>query len=82
MVRALFRQLVLLVASLVSSAALMAVVVTVDGAARGQSGLELLTQRALTAVQVADAAPANALPPTTDCAAAATGCKARDASPF
>ena len=58
MVRALFRQLVLLVASLTTSAALMAVVVTVDGGAHNLGVLDAWTQPAPASVRVAQATPA------------------------
>ena len=53
MVRALFRQLVLLVASLTTSAALMAVVVVVDGGTRSLGVLEAWAQPAPAAVRMA-----------------------------
>mgnify|MGYP000031105367 CR=1 FL=1 len=78
MVRALFRQLVLLVASLISSAALMAVVVTVDGSARGVGVRELLSGAAPVRVaQVSAPVPARAAAPC-----ASSGCKSADTSPF
>ena len=57
MVRALFRQLVLLVASLTTSAALMAVVVTVDGGTHALGALAGWAQPAPAAVRVAQATP-------------------------
>ena len=72
MVRALFRQLVLLVASLTTSAALMAVVVTVDGGTRSLGVLDAWTKPAPAPMRMAQA----------DAAAPAAKAKSADASPF
>jgi hypothetical protein len=64
MVHALFRQLVLLVASLTTSAALMAVVVTVDGGAHNLGVLDARTPSTPVPVHMAQAhAQVHALAP-------------------
>lgn len=78
MVHALFRQLVLLIASLLSSAALMAVVVTVDGNARGVGVRELLS--GATPVRVAQVSAPVAARSAAPCAS--SGCKSAETSPF
>ena len=73
MVRALIRQLVLMLASLTTSAALMVVVVTLDGGARTLDLLGTGTHPAAPAMRVAQAPTlpvVAALPRATSCSAA------------